>query len=95
MLNDVQCHGVIKESDSPWSLPVLVRKKNGDLSFFIDCRKLNNVTRKDCFPLPWIDDTLDTLVGAKWFSTLNLRSVYWQVDLHPDNKVKLQHSGDI
>jgi hypothetical protein len=66
MLDDMQRHGVIEESDSPWSSPVvLVRKKNGELRFCVDYRKLNDVTKKDCFPLPRIEDTLDTLSGAK------------------------------
>jgi hypothetical protein len=47
----------------------LVWKKNGDLCFCMDYRKLNDVTKKNCFPLPRIDNTLDTLAGAKWFST--------------------------
>jgi hypothetical protein len=89
MLDDVKGKGVIEESEGPWSSPVvLVRKKNGDLRFCVDSRKLNDVTKKDCFPLPRIDDTLDTLAGAKWFSTLDLKSGYWQVALHPDDKEK-------
>jgi hypothetical protein len=52
MLNDMQCRRVIEESDSPWSSPILVRKKNGELRFCVDYRKLNDVTKKDCFPLP-------------------------------------------
>jgi hypothetical protein len=70
----------------------LVRKKNGELRFCVDYRKLNDVTRKDSFPLPQIDDTLDTLSGAKWFSTLDLKSGYWQVDVHPDDKEKTEFS---
>jgi hypothetical protein len=59
MLDDMQRRGVIEESDSPWSSPVvLVRKKNGELRFCVDYRKLRDVTKKDCFPLPRIDDTL-------------------------------------
>jgi hypothetical protein len=89
MLEDMRQRGVIEESDSPWSSPVvLVWKRNGDLRLCVDYRKLNDVTRKDCFPLPRIDDTLDTLAGAKWFSTLDVKSGYWHVDLHPDDKVK-------
>jgi hypothetical protein len=48
--------------------------------------------KKDCFPVPQTDDTLDTLAGAKWFSTLDLKSGYWQVDLHPDDKEKTAFS---
>jgi hypothetical protein len=70
----------------------LIRKKNGELRFCVDYRKLNDVTKKDCFPLPLIDDTLDTLAGAKWFSTLDLKVGYLQVDVHPDDKEKTAFS---
>jgi hypothetical protein len=53
----------------------------------VDYRKLN-VTKKGCFPLPRIDDTLDTLAGAKWFSTLDLKRGYWQADVDPDDREK-------
>jgi hypothetical protein len=85
MLDVMQRHGVIEESNIPWSSPiVLFRKKNRDLRFCVDYWKMNFI-KKGTFPLPWIDDTLDMLAGAKWFSTLDLKSGYWQVDLHPDN----------
>jgi hypothetical protein len=93
MLHNMQRRGVIGEPDSPWSCPVvLVRKKNGELRFCVDYRTQNDVANKDCFPLHRIGDTLDTLAGAKWFSTLDLKSSYWQVDLHSDNKEKTAFS---
>jgi hypothetical protein len=52
----------------------------------VDYRKLNDVTKENCFPLPRIDDILDTLAGAKWFSILDLKSGYWQLDVHADDK---------
>jgi hypothetical protein len=95
MLDDMQRRGVIEESDSPWSSPVLLdRKKNLDLLFCLYYRKPNDVTKKNCLPPPRIDDTLDTLAGAKWFYTLDLKSDYWQVDIHPDDKENL-HSPQV
>ena len=55
----------------------------------MDYRKLNALTRKDAYPLPRIDDTLDTLSGAPWFSTLDLLSGYWQVEMDPADKPKM------
>ena len=65
---------------------VLVRKKDGGLRFCIDLRKLNNRTIKDRYSLPRIEDTLDCLHGAVWFSTLDLKSGYWQVELEEEAK---------
>jgi hypothetical protein len=65
MLEDIQQREVIEQSDSPWSSPAILIQKNRDLRFCVDYRKLNSVTRKDCFALLQIDDTLDTLAGAK------------------------------
>ena len=81
--------GLIEPSESPWASPiVLVRKKDGGLRFCVDYRALNNITRKDSYPLPRIDDTLDTLAGMNWFSTLDLKSGYWQVEMDPLDKEK-------
>jgi hypothetical protein len=80
MLDDMQRRGVMEESDSPWLSPVfLVRKKNGELRVCVDYIKLTVVTKKECFTLSRIDDTLATLTGANWFSNLDFKSGYWQV----------------
>lgn len=80
---------LIQTSESPWTSPVvLVKKKNGKLRFCVDYRKLNNITKKDAYPLPRIDEMLDTLSGSKWFSTLDLASGYWQVQMHPKDREK-------
>ena len=61
---------VIEPAHGLWALPiVIVRKKDGSTRFCVDFRKLNGVTQKDAHPLPRIDDTLDALSGAQWFST--------------------------
>ena len=89
LLDDMLDRAVIQPSCSPWASPVvLVPKKDGSLRFCIDYRKVNSVTRKDAYPLPRVDDTLDTLAGSKWFSTLDLLSGYWQVEVNPDDRGK-------
>ena len=65
LLDDMLGRGVIQPSSSPWVSPVvLVPKKDGSFRFCIDYRKINSVTRKDAYPLPRVDDTLDTLAGS-------------------------------
>ncbi len=69
--------GVIEPSASPWASPiVLVRKKNGETRFCVKYRRLNEVTHKDSYPLPSIDDTLEALAEAKLFSTLDLKTAW-------------------
>ncbi len=85
--------GVIEPSNSPWSSAiVMVEKKSPGWRFCMDFRLLNNVTRKDCYPIPRIDETLDLVAGSSWFSSLDLRSGYWQVPLSPESRPKTAFS---
>ena len=78
--------GAIKCSNSPWaSAVVLVWKKDGSLRFCIDLRKLNACTIKDAYSLPRITETLDCLNGSQWFTLLDLKAGYWQVELDEDS----------
>ncbi|KAJ8358108.1 hypothetical protein AAFF_G00032830 [Aldrovandia affinis] len=85
----MQQAGIIEPSDSPWAAAVvMVPKKNGDWRLCADYRPLNDVTRKDSYPLPRIDESLDLVSGSSWFSSLDLRSGYYQVPLSPAARPK-------
>ncbi len=81
--------GVIQPSLSPWASPiVLVPKKGGTTRFYVDYRKLNSFTKKDCHPLPRTDDILNSLSNVTLFSTLDLASGYWQIPMNPMDQEK-------
>ena len=79
--------GVIQPSNSPWSAPiVMTKRKNGEYRFCIDFRRLNKLSKKDAYPLPQVNATLDTLKGAKYITTIDLRNGYWQVALTEESR---------
>ena len=85
----MQEHGIVEPAASPWaSNVVLVKKKDGSLRFCIDYRKLNSVTYKDSYPLPLIDNCLNALSGSSWYSTLDLRSGYYNIPIAEKDRDK-------
>ena len=88
-LQELLDKGFIRPSVSPWGAPVLfVKKKDGSLRLCIDYRKLNQVTVKNRYPLPRIDDLFDQLQGASVFSKIDLRSGYHQLRIKEEDTSK-------
>jgi transposase InsO family protein len=81
---------MVSPSSSPWGAPIVLAKKTGttEKRFCVDYRKLNDITIKDAYPMPRIDDTLDKLSRAQWFSVLDMASGYWQILLDPEDREK-------
>ena len=81
-VNDLLELGIVERTNSEWSSPVLlVKRKDGTLRFCVDFRRLNEITIKDCYPLPRIEDSLDALGGSHFFTTIDLTAGFWQVEL--------------
>ena len=89
IINDQLKAGIIQPSTSPWASPlVYVKKKDGTTRPCVDYRKLNSVTEFDCFPLPKIEECLDSLGGSRFFSTLDLQAGYWQIEVKEEDRPK-------
>ena len=81
--------GVITKSKSPYAtLVVLARKKDGSFRLCIDYRELNKITIKDRFPMPLIDEIMDQLHGATCFTKIDLKSGYYQIPIHIQDREK-------
>ncbi|CAM4553043.1 unnamed protein product [Caretta caretta] len=86
-IQDMLLMGVIRPSGSAWTSPVvLVPKPHGEISFCVDYRKLNAITRPDNYPMPRTDEILEKLGRAQFISTLDLTKGYWQVPLDESSK---------
>lgn len=81
--------GIIRESESPFSSPiVVVKKKNGDIRLCVDYRKLNLQTIKDAYALPNLEESFSALHGSQWFTVMDLKSGYYQIGMEESDKSK-------
>ena len=88
-LEELLTAGFIRPSKSPFGAPILfVKKKDGTMRLCIDYRALNNITIKNAYPLPRIDELFDRLQGARYFTKMDLRSGYHQIRIQPDDVEK-------
>ncbi|PAA84541.1 hypothetical protein BOX15_Mlig014170g1 [Macrostomum lignano] len=88
-ISEMRRHGIIEPSCSPWASNLLVvRKKNNEIRICTDWRALNSCTVKDAYPLPPLSAALDALTGSSWFSTLDLRQGFLQVELREQDREK-------
>ena len=88
-LKEMLQNGIVRESKSPWAAGIVMApKKDGDSRFCVDYRPLNELTKKDVYPLPRIDDCLSALGGCTYYSIFDLASGYWQIPIREEDKEK-------
>ena len=82
--------GVIRPSTSPWASPIVLVPKRGseETRFCVDFRRVNSVTVQNSYPLPNIDEILAAFCGAKYFSKMDLKARYWQIEMEEESKPK-------
>lgn len=88
-LDEMLKDDVVEPCESPWSSPVLLTpKKNGELRFCLDSRKLNAITKKDAYSLPYMTEILDNLKDAKFLSSIDLSKSFWQILIREEDRCK-------
>lgn len=88
-LDEMLAMDVVEPSHSSWCSPVLIVKKpNGDNRLCLDSRLLNRVTKRDTYPLPRVSNIIDNLRNARFLSTIDLKSAFWQIPLEEESKQK-------
>jgi hypothetical protein len=88
-LKEMSLRGVIQPSSSPWASAVqLVDKKDGKVRFCVDYRKLNAMTIKDAYPLPRMDDILNKMGGARFYTTMDLSTAFWSIPIKESDRAK-------
>ena len=78
-LNELLDKGFIRTNNSPAGAPVLFVKKEGGLRFYVNYRGLNNIIRKDQYPLPVIKETLNGISKVRYFTKLNITAVFYEI----------------
>ncbi|KAG6461363.1 hypothetical protein O3G_MSEX012580 [Manduca sexta] len=88
-LDEMLALGVVEPCESPWCSPVLLSpKKDGKLRFCLDSRKLNSVTKKDAYKLPYMSEILDNLSNACYLSSIDLSKAFWQIPIEECDRDK-------
>lgn len=88
-LDEMLKDDVVEPCESPWSSPVLLTpKKSGELRFCLDSRKLNSITKKDAYSLPYVSEILDNLRDAKYLSSIDLSKSFWQINIQEEDRCK-------